>query len=156
MNILTRLLSGALLLAAPASMAKADSLVASCGPIVRSAVRTTTAPFTFTLESYVDVPNSAFVVNVPAGKTQCVILTFSASARCPHACFVRAIGTTIGLDPDAPSNRFAQGEVHGAHTFQWAKRVSPGTETIRIQITRGNTLDDADIGPYTTRLEVRE
>lgn len=156
MNILARLLCPALLLAGLVSTASADSLTTQCGKTLYSVVRTTTAPFTFTEETFNDIPNAAFSVTVPTGTTRCVVLTFSASARCPHACFVRAIGTNIGLEPDAPSNRFAQGDIRRAHTFRWAKRLTPGQQAIRVQIGRGNTLDDADIGPYTTRLEVKE
>jgi hypothetical protein len=161
MNIVARLMarlpSLALLLAGFVSTASADPpLSTQCGAVIRSTTKTTTDPFTFTAETVVDIPNAAFFVSVPAGTTRCVVVTFSASARCPHACFVRAIETSSGLEPDIASNRFAQGDVHRAHTFQWAKRLPPGAHTVKIQIGRGNTLDDADIGPYTARLEFRE
>jgi hypothetical protein len=156
MHILARLLSPALLLAGLVSMASADALTTQCGKIIFSVAKTTTDPFTFTEETFNDVPNAAFSVTIPAGTTRCVVVTFSASARCPHACFVRVIGSDVGFEPDQPSNRFAQGEVHRAHTFRFAKRLGPGVQAVRVQIGRGNILDDADIGPYTTRLEVRE
>jgi hypothetical protein len=156
MRILARLLPLALLLAGIVSTASAEPLSTQCGPVIRSTVKTATAPFTFTQETFVDIPNAAFSVTVPSGTTRCIIVPLSASARCPHACFVRAIGTNIGLEPDAASNRFAQGEVRRAHTFRWSQRLQPGVQTIKIQIGRGNTLDDADIGPYTARLEFRE
>jgi hypothetical protein len=156
MHIAARLVWLGLFLAGPMSTASADPVTTQCGAVIRSTIKTTTDPFTFTAETVVDIPNATFFVSVPADTTRCVVVTFSASARCPHACFVRAIGTNIGIEPDLASNRFAQGEVHRAHTFRWAKRLSSGAYTVKLQIGRGNTLDDADIGPYTARLDLRE
>jgi len=156
MNILARLVAPALLLMNLDPMANAESLATQCGPVVRSTVKTTTATFTFHNEvPHVTVPNTTFNVSVPEGEERCVILTFSASARCPNACFVTGLVTNGELDPFV-SNRFAQANVFRAQSFQWVKRIGAGAHTVLVEINTGNSSFDADIGPYTARLVVTE
>jgi hypothetical protein len=156
MNTVARLVAPALFLAGSVSMASADALTTQCGKTIYSVVRTTTDVFTFNSElPHVDVPNTAFRVTVPEGGTRCVTLTFSASAACPHACFISALDSNGVFAPSA-SNRFAQADVFRAKFFQWVERVGAGAHAIRIQINTGNEIDDAHLGPYTARLVVSE
>jgi len=156
MHIVARLVLAGLFLASFGSIASAEALTTQCGAVLRSTVKTTTNTFAFNSElPRVTVPNAVFSVNVPTGAERCIILTFSASARCPLACFVSVLDTSGVLEPFA-SNRFAQGNVFRTHTFQWAKRVGAGNHAIRLQINTGNEIENAEIGPYTATLTVRE
>lgn len=156
MVVVARLVSLGLLLTGLVSAASADPLTIQCGAVLRSTVKTTTATFEFNSElPHVTVPNGVFSVNVPPGAERCITLTFSASARCPHACFISVLDTTGFLEPFG-SNRFAQGEDFRAQSFTFAKRVGAGNHAIRLQINTGNEIANAEIGPYTVRLDVRE
>jgi hypothetical protein len=156
MNIKACVLPPALLLAGVVSMASAESLATQCGAVLRSTVKTTTDPFIFNAElPHVTVPNGVFTVNVPTGAERCITLTFSASARCPNACFISVLDTNGFLEPFA-SNRFAQGESFRAQSFKFVKRVGEGNHAIKLQINTGNEIENAQIGPYTVRLDVSE
>jgi hypothetical protein len=58
--------------------------------------------------------------------------------------------------PFANPIRFSTDNTNGgtAHSFEWVLRVGPGQYVTRIEIARGNTLQQADIGPYTTTVEI--
>lgn len=156
MVVVARLVSLGLLLAGFTSITAAQPLTIQCGAVLRSTVKTTTATFAFNSElPHVTVPNGVFSVNVPTGAERCIVLTFSASARCPNACFISVLDNTGALEPFA-SNRFAQGENFRAQSFTFAKRVGAGNHAIRLQINTGNEIENAEIGPYTVRLDVRE
>lgn len=156
MRVIARIVPIGLLLAGLVSTAAAEALTDQCGAVLRSTVKTTTDPYIFSAESPNTVPNAVFLVNVPTGTTRCVVITFSASARCPLACFVFVRGPNSFMNPAETSNRFAQGDVFRAHTFQWVQRLGPGQYPLRIQIGRGNNIGSAQIGPYTAKLTVRE
>jgi hypothetical protein len=156
MRIMVRLMSLGLLLSGFVSTASASPLTTQCGAVLRSTVKTTTDPFLFSSETpHVTVPNGVFTVNVPPGAERCITLTFSASAMCPHACFISVLYTNGEMEPFV-SNRFAQSTVFRAQSFKFVKRIGAGSYSIRLQINTGNEIDNAQIGPYTVRLDVNE
>ena len=124
------------------SSAAAAPVVTSCGAPISSIVRTDNFASSTTSTAFGPVPGGAnAVVNVPAGTTRCIRVTFSASANClggdlNEVCFIRAIengselnpitGGTLGFTPSDESAK-------SANSFQWAKRVGPGSHTIIIQ-----------------------
>jgi hypothetical protein len=97
---------------------------------------------------------------VPAGTTQCVKVRFTAVAECPLSCFLHAAENNNRLHPAFPANgtRFSTDDTNAgtAHSFEWVKRVGPGSHTVQVKIQTGNTLENAKFGPYTTTVELTQ
>jgi hypothetical protein len=154
MNTVARLISLGLLLAGLCSSASAASLVTQCGGVLRNTIKTTTDTFTRASVGFADVPNATFFVSVPSGRQQCVTVSFSASAHCPLGCRIRVTDGAAKLEPADVPNIFAEGNSDEVHSFQWVKRLSAGSHTIKVQVGIGNSAQSATFGPYTATLEV--
>lgn len=154
MNVVVRLIALGLLLTCSGASASAASLVTQCGSVFRETAKTTTDTFTLPSEGFVDVPNTTFLVTVPGGKSQCVTVTFSASAHCPYGCRIRVLDGATQLEPAQVPNQFASGNSDEVHSFQWVKRLAAGSHAIKVQVGTGNNTQPATFGPYTATLEV--
>ena len=142
------------------SVAAAAPVVTKCGSPIKSIVKTEIDFFTTNSESPVTLSGTFVSFNVPAGASRCVRVRFSAIANCPNACFLRAFANSTELNPAWVANplRFSQDATNGgsAHSFEWAGRVGPGKQISRIKVQTGNTISNAEIGPYTTTVEIME
>ena len=123
-----------------------DFVTTNCGVPIRSVVKSmANGFFTTTSNTFVNVPGSKLIVTVPAGQTQCVKVQFSAAASCavngPLAhCYIRPIdvGAAV-LTPFVPAAAVLVSEPSiGAHSFEWATRLSAGAHTIQIQASAPN------------------
>lgn len=104
------------------------------------------------------VGGSGITIDIPADKTRCVRVRFSAVAECPLSCFLRAVADTNELNPSWTSNalRFSSGDEGTAHSFEWVERLGAGEHTIKISTQTGNSSVVAKIGPWTHTVEVLE
>jgi hypothetical protein len=161
MHISVRATLLGLFLSGMVSAAAAEIVTTRCGAPIRSITRTETEFFTTSSESPVKMPGTTAAFTVPPGAERCIRIRFSAIANCPLSCFVRAfVGDTL-MNPGAFSQeppRFSTDGTNAgtAHSFEWVLRVGPGRHATRIEISRGNTLEQADIGPYTVVIELTE
>lgn len=150
----------ALLVLSFAGPAQAETLVTQCGPLIRSIVKTDIDFFTTNSEVPVNFKGAQAAFTVPAGRTNCVRVRFSAVANCPLSCFIRAIVDTTEMKPAWFSNalRFSTDKTNGgtAHSFEWAARVGAGNHTVRLTMQTGNTLEDANIGPWIFAVDIQE
>ncbi len=139
---------------------QAAPVAIECGPLIKSVVKTDIEFFTTSSELPVPLKGAAVSFSVPAGRTVCVRVRFSAIANCPLSCFLRAFVDNTQMNPAAFSNpmRFSTDNTNGgtAHSFEWVLRVGPGRHTARLTIGRGNTIDSANIGPWTFATDIHE
>ena len=124
----------------PNSPAIADVNVNTCGPTIKSINKHgINSPFTTGSSSPVNIPGARAVVNVPAGKTQCYRIRFSAAINCVGtsvSCFVRPIvvgGVAFAGAAYTSSDQF------GTHTFEWFNRVIEGSYEIQMQASTNGT-----------------
>ena len=141
--------------------AQSAPIATQCGPLIRSIVKTDIDFFTTNSEApAVNIKGAAASFTVPAGKTRCVRVRFSAVANCPLSCFLRAIVDTAEMQPVWFSNalRFSTDKTNGgtAHSFEWVTRVGAGQHTARLTMQTGNTIEDANIGPWTFAVDIQE
>jgi hypothetical protein len=149
------------LLALPlAGAAQAAPITTQCGPLIKSIVKTDIDFFTTNSEIPVNFKGAAANFTVPAGATNCVRVRFSAVANCPLSCFMRALVDTTEMKPAWFSNalRFSTDDTNGgtAHSFEWVTRVSAGQHTVRLTMQTGNTIENANIGPWTFAVDIQE
>jgi hypothetical protein len=110
------------------------------------AVRTAVAddPVSTTSASWTDVPGMSTTVNVKAGTTALLVITFSGQSRCNDTgtptvdCYVKALVNGVEASPGvaifdsaAAGDNTAQSQ--GSHSFQWVMGVNAGTKTVKIQ-----------------------
>ena len=150
-----------LLLALPlASTAQAAPIATQCGPLIKSIVKSDIDFFTTNSEIPVNFKGAAATFTVPAGTTNCVRVRFSAIANCPLSCFMRVVVDTTEMKPAWLSNalRFSNDKTNSgtAHSFEWVTRVSAGQHTVRITMQTGNTIENANIGPWTFAVDIQE
>ena len=142
------------------SVAAAAPVTTQCGRLISSVSKTNIDFFTSASETPVFITGAGVNVNIPAGVTRCIRVRFSAVANCLLACFLRAVAGTNELNPAWVSNplRFSQDATNSgaAHSFEWVKRLGPGQHLVRISFQTGNTIEDANIGPWTNTVEVLE
>lgn len=138
----------------------ASPVVTKCGALVSSTAMTEIAFFSSPSEVPVVITGTTTSVNVPPGESRCIRVRFSAIANCPNACFLRASENDIELNPAWVVNplRFSQDSTNGgtAHSFEWVGRAGAGKHTIRIRMQTGNTIANADIGPWTMTVDVMQ
>ena len=149
------------LLALPlAGTAQSAPIATQCGPLIKSIVKTDIDFFTTNSEIPVNFKGAAAALTVPAGKTNCVRVRFSAVANCPLSCFMRAFVDSTEMKPAWVSNslRFSTDNTNGgtAHSFEWVTRVSAGQHTVRLTMQTGNTIENANIGPWTFADDIQE
>jgi hypothetical protein len=141
--------------------ALADPVITKCGRLLEAIVKTEIESFTTNSEiPPVNIRGANAVFRVPAGETRCVRVRFSAIANCPLSCFLRAFVDDQQLNPAWVANplRFSTDDTNSgtAHSFEWVGRVGAGRHIARIQMQTGNESENANIGPYTTSVEILE
>ena len=127
----------------------------SCGPSVSSQVRTENAPSATNSVAFVLVPGATAGFTVPAGRTQCVKVLFTAKAACrgpttvADFCYIRATINGVEMLPQGAGFRtfVSEDPTENAHAYQWVRRVGPGNQVVRIERRVGNAattflLDD--------------
>jgi hypothetical protein len=129
-------------------------LTTTCGPAVRSIIRTEDAPSTTNAVAFVNVPGATGGFTVAAGTSRCIKLLFTAETVCrPSAaadfCYVRALINGVPMLPDGANFQTFDSEdgTASAHAYEWVRRVRAGNYTIVLQRRVGNaatffTLDD--------------
>jgi hypothetical protein len=124
------------------SGAGATVITTSCGSVISSFVRTSAnEEFNTSSPSFVSVPSAGIVVAVPGSVNRCLKVRFAASTSCggnenSNVCRLRAVlNNTTAMHPIAPMIFDASDNESSfeAQAFEWVRRVSPGTHTIRIQ-----------------------
>lgn len=153
--------AGLLVLAAIPSTgpAAATPVITRCGALVNSIAKTEINFFTTNSEQPVVLAGTVVSFTVPAGASRCVKVRFSAIANCPNACFLRAFVDTVELNPKWTINplRFAQAPQNSgvAQSFEWVGRVGAGQHAVQIKIQTGNVIANANIGPFTTVVDIQ-
>ena len=140
-SVLSAAVPVAVLLCSPAS-ADPGVLSTSCGAPISSTVKRG-VDMQQTIASnnvYVNVTGAGVKVNVPAGQTRCVRVRFSANLTCDSPsdvshCYVKVADDLSPFLWD-PSVALATHEAGGAHSYEWASRLSAGSHVIRIQATK--------------------
>jgi hypothetical protein len=129
--------------------------VTGCGPSISSQVRTENAPSTTNSVAFVLVPGAVAGFTVPAGRTQCVKVLFTAKAACRGRttigdfCYIRATINGVEMLPQGAGFRtfLSEDVTENAHAYQWVRRVGPGNQVVRLERRVGNVntfflLDD--------------
>ncbi len=78
---------------------QAAPVAIECGPLIKSVVKTDIEFFTTSSELPVPLKGAAVSFSVPAGRTVCVRVRFSAIANCPLSCFLRAFVDNTQMNP---------------------------------------------------------
>jgi hypothetical protein len=124
------------------SSASADIGAIKCGAPIGSTVKqgVDVQQGISSVNTYVNVTGAAIKVNVPTGQTRCVRVRFSAIVLCdpPTAidrCYVKVTENLSPLLWD-PAIAIAANEAGGAHSYEWAVRLSEGSHVIRMQATK--------------------
>ena len=137
-------------------------VLTTCLNNLGSYVLTQKAATSMSSTSFVAVPGAAVTFTVPAGKTRCVKVLFTAETACTpsaavDACYVRVQDNGVNLNPSGEGYQTIDSEKADAqaHAFEWVGRVNEGSHTITIQQKVGNVatsfyLDDwtFDVGIY--------
>jgi hypothetical protein len=137
--------------------------VHSCGPILKSVVKTETSEFTTQSASFVSLPGSTINVVVPAGETRCIKARLYVVASCSDAaandlCAIR-VGVVGGDVFDPPINGIdiaPSGVPPAAYAFQWVKVLGEGTHKIRPMAAVQNAMTTFTIKFWTFDVETAE
>lgn len=149
------------LVSVPASQA---AVTHSCGASIRSTIKTDIPNFTTSSTTFVNVPGGVVTVDIPAGRTRCVKVHFSASMSCSTTgsidlCDFRA-GEIGGSAFDPPLNGIdfadGQGDTFQTHSFEWVKELGAGSHKIRVQAGVGSAPTTLTIRAWTLEVEERE
>jgi hypothetical protein len=154
-TILT-LATGIITLAGGSSLAEAATRE-DCGTPIKSIVRTEKSAWSTTSQTYKDIYGTTMNLVIPAGASQCVKVRFSAPATCSEEkCFVRAIATNTTLDPGQVPFTMNSGaaQTAGTYSFEWVKRLNPGTYQLRMQGAVQVSGDIFTMGVRTIHVEI--
>jgi hypothetical protein len=134
----------------------------SCGAVIKSRVKTETVPFATSSTPFVNVPGGQIPVVVPAGKTYCVKIRFSAQMRCTDSaagdeCFIRALAGANMADPAINGITFsAEDATYSVRSFQWIKELGAGTHNVRVQAAVQNAATSFSIQAWTLDVETSD
>ena len=137
-----------------AAAAQRANIIVSCGAQTGNLIRTENTGLTFSNTTFVTLPGAVVGVSVPAGATRCVKVLFTAEAGATGFCYVRAVDNGIPLFPDGGSFQalVSNDATANAHSFEWVRRLGPGSHTISIQ--RRVSSGSCGIDDWTFDVEV--
>ena len=132
----------------------------SCGPVLKSIVKTETSEFTTQSTSFVSLPGATTNVVVPAGETRCIKARLYVVASCSETaandfCGIR-VSVVGGEAFDPPINGIdiaPSGAAPAAYAFQWVKVLGEGTHKIRPAAAVQNAMTTFTIKFWTFDVE---
>jgi hypothetical protein len=137
-----------------------NTVTTQCGAPIDSTVLTDTTPNTGTHHTtFLRLSGARAVIVVPAGPERCVDVRFDASASCKGAptnnlCYVEVIDNEDRTNPSSEILFATDSEFPATHSFEWVKRLAPGSHTIAVQIRVTDTQTHFVINGWTMNIEV--
>jgi hypothetical protein len=110
----------------------------------------------------VNVTGGQTSVVVPAGKSYCVKIRFSAMMRCTQSgaadeCFIRAVAGAFVADPAINGITFSREDTtYSVRSFEWVKELGAGTHIVRMQAAVQNIATSFDIQAWTFDVETSQ
>ena len=141
--------------------ARTAPIVHNCGVPISSIVRTEIGLFSTQSTTFANVTGAAVAITVPAGTTRCVKVRFSGIMRCSETvnfdvcAILVVIPNLVTFDPaflgidyhDEDSN-------YAANSYEFVKRLDPGSYTIRVRAGVQNAATKFDITAWTMDVEI--
>jgi len=153
-----RVLACALVVSAMTCMpASAEYLSVMCGAPVNSIVKTMyNVTFQTASATFADLGGANATINIPAGQTRCVKVTFHTLLSCSvgnpaiDGCHIKVKDKSNPLIFAPPSVVYSNASDISTHSFEWANRLQAGSHPIQVQVS----VDSGKIDVYAFTFDV--